>query len=116
MGHKVHPRIHRIPFIFPWDSRWFAKKELLPQYLDQEIAMREYLEKKLKDAGLDAISIERTPKEVVITILAAKPGFVIGRGGAGLEDVRKHIEKNILQFATKVKLNIQPISQPGLSA
>jgi small subunit ribosomal protein S3 len=116
MGHKVHPKIHRTPFIFPWDSRWFVKKELLPKYLEQEIAVREFLEKKLKEAGLDAISIERTPKEVVITMLAAKPGVVIGRGGAGLEDLRKYIEKNILQFSTKVKLNIQPVNQPALSA
>lgn len=116
MGHKVHPKIHRIPFIFPWDSRWFAKKELLPQYLEQEIAVREFLQKKLKEAGIDAISIERTAKEMTITILAAKPGVVIGRGGAGLEDIRKEVEKKILQFKLKVKLNIQPVSQPALSA
>lgn len=108
--------MHRIPFVFPWDSRWFAKKELLGQFLEQEIAIREYLQKKLKEAGIDSISIERTPKEVVITILAAKPGFVIGKGGEGLEAVRKHVEKNILQFKIKVKLNIQPVNQPALSA
>lgn len=116
MGHKVHPKIHRTPFIFPWDSRWFAKKDMFAQYLQQEIAIREFLEKKLKEAGIDAISIERTSKEVVITILAAKPGVVIGRGGAGLEEIRKEIEKKILQFKTKVKLNIQPVNQPALSA
>lgn len=116
MGHKVHPKIHRIPFIFPWDSRWFAKKEIYPLFLEQEIAIREFLHKKLKEAGIDAISIERTPKDVTVTILAAKPGVVIGRGGAGLEEVRKHIEKKILQFKTKVKLNIQPVNQPALSA
>lgn len=116
MGHKVHPKIHRIPFIFPWDSRWFAKKELYPLYLEQEIKIREYLEKKLKDASIDSISIERTPKDLSVAILAGKPGVVIGRGGQGLEDVRKYIEKNILQFKTKVKLNIQPVNQPALSA
>lgn len=116
MGHKVHPKMHRIPFVFPWDSRWFAKKDQLGQYLQQEIAIREYIQKKFKEAGIDSISIERTAKEVVITILAAKPGFVIGKGGEGLEVVRKYIEKNILQFKTKVKLNIQPVNQPALSA
>jgi small subunit ribosomal protein S3 len=116
MGHKVHPKIHRIPFIFPWDSRWYAKREQLPTFLKQEIQIREYLEKKLKEANIDSVSIERTPKDLTITILAGKPGVVIGRGGQGLEVVRKEIEKKILQFKTKVKLNIQPVNQPALSA
>lgn len=116
MGHKVHPLIHRIPFIFPWDSRWFAKKDQQRLFLKQEIAIRDYLAKKLKEAGIDAVSVERTAKDMTITILAAKPGAVIGRGGTGLDDVRKHIEKKILQFKLKVKLNIQPVAQPALSA
>lgn len=116
MGHKVHPRIHRVPFVFPWDSRWFARKENVSNVLKQEIAIREYLEKKLKEAHVDSMSIERTPKDLSITILAGKPGVVIGRGGQGLEDLRKHIERNILQFKTKVKLHIQPVNQPALSA
>ena len=116
MGHKVHPKIHRIPFIFPWDSRWFAKRENLAKFLRQEIQIREFLEAKLKEANIDSISIERTPKDLTITILAGKPGVVIGRGGQGLETLRKDIERNILQFKTKVKLNIQPVNQPALSA
>jgi small subunit ribosomal protein S3 len=116
MGHKVHPKIHRTPFIFAWDSKWYAKKDQLPNVLMQEVKIREFLNKKLKDAGIDAISIERTPKEVVINILAAKPGVIIGRNGAGLEEIRKEIEKNILQFKNKVKLNIQAVSNPALSA
>ncbi len=116
MGHKVHPRIHRIPYIFPWDSRWFAKKDQLASFVEQEVKIREFLMKKLKDAGVDSISIERTPKELSITILAAKPGAVIGRAGQGLEEIRKEIEKKVLQFKTKVKLNIQAVQQPALSA
>src|SRR6266511_3226896 len=98
MGHKVHPRIHRIPFVFPWDSRWYARRDQLPTFLKQEMQIREYLEKKLKEANIDSMSIERTPKDLSITILAGKPGVVIGRGGQGLEVVRKEIEKKILQF------------------
>lgn len=116
MGHKVHPKIYRIPFVANWDSRWFARKENLSNFLRQEMAIRELLKIKLKDAGLAAISIERTPKDLSITILAAKPGAVIGRGGQGLEVIRKEIERQILQFKTKVKLNIQAVSQPALSA
>lgn len=116
MGHKVHPIIHRLPLTRTWDSRWIVKKEQLPLFLKQEISIREYLFKKLKEAGLDAISIERTPKEVVVNILAAKPGVIIGRSGQGLEEIRKEIEKKHLQFKSKVKLNIQAVAQPALSA
>ncbi len=116
MGHKVHPKIHRTPFIYAWDSKWFAKKEQYPNVIEQEIRIREFLTKKLKEAGIDAISIERTPKEVMVTILAAKPGVIIGRNGEGLEVIRKEIEKKILAFKTKVKLNIQAVAQPALSA
>ncbi len=116
MASKVHPLIQRIPFIFPWDSRWFAKKEQFPLYLKQEVKIRQYLQKKLRDAGIDSISLERTTKELTVTILAAKPGVVIGRSGQGLEVIRKELEKNFLQFKLKVKLNIQAVSQPALSA
>ena len=116
MGHKVHPKIHRTPYIFAWDSKWFAKNENLPLYVKQEIGIREYLGKKLKEAGIDAISIERSPKDMQITILAAKPGVVIGRSGQGLDVIRKEIEKKYLQQKQKVKLNILPVKQPALSA
>ncbi len=116
MGHKVHPKIHRTPFVFPWDSRWYAKKDLLSAFLRQEVAIRVYLGKKLKEAGIDSISVERHPKEVTITILAAKPGVIIGRSGQGLDGIRKEIEKKILQFKSKVKLNVLAVAQPALSA
>lgn len=116
MGHKVHPRIHRIPFIFPWDSRWYARKEMFPIFLQQEVGIREYIAEKLKDAEIDSLSIERSPKELTITILAGKPGVVIGRSGQGLETLRKDIERKFLQHKTKVRLNIQAVRQPALSA
>ncbi|PIT88457.1 MAG: 30S ribosomal protein S3 [Candidatus Magasanikbacteria bacterium CG10_big_fil_rev_8_21_14_0_10_36_32] len=116
MGHKVHPKIYRTPFIYPWDSKWYAKKENFPQVLKQEVEIRKLLAVKLKEAGIDAISIERTPKELQIFILAAKPGVIIGRSGQGLDILRKEIEKKCLQGKIKVKLNIQPVKQPALSA
>ena len=72
--------------------------------------------KKCKDAHIDAIRVERSKKHMMITILAAKPGFIIGRGGQGLEDIRKQIERQFLKMKQKVKLNIQEISSPALSA
>ncbi len=116
MGHKVHPKIYRTPIVFTWDSKWFAKKNKGALLLEQDIKIREYLEKKLKESGIDAIGIERTLRDVSITILAAKPGMIIGRNGQGLEELRKHIEKNILQFKIKVRMNVQALKQPALSA
>jgi small subunit ribosomal protein S3 len=116
MGHKVHPKIHRIPYIYPWDSRWFAKKDQLPLMLREEMHIREYIAEKLKEAEVDSLSVERSNKDVVITILAGKPGVIIGRNGQGLEILRKDIERKILCYKHKVKLNIQAVRQPALSA
>lgn len=115
MGHKVHPKIHRIQVIYTWDSRWFGKKKYA-KFAEQDVRIREFLAKKFKDAHIDSIRVERGPKDMTVTILAAKPGFIIGRGGQGLEDLKKQIEKQFLQMSLKVKLNIQEVKNPSLSA
>lgn len=115
MGHKVHPRIFRTQVIYTWDSRWFGKKAYA-KFVEQDLHIREYLQKKLKDAQVDMIGIERSAKDMAITVFAAKPGFVIGRGGKGLDDIRKDIERQFLQMALKVKLNIKEVRSPALSA
>jgi len=116
MGHKVHPKIHRTPLLYAWDSKWFAKKGNNSLCLEQDIRIRQYLEKKLKEAGIDAIGIERSPKDLTVNILAAKPGVIVGRNGQGLEELRKYIEKKILAFKFKIKINVQAVKQPALSA
>ena len=115
MGHKVHPKIHRTGVIYTWDSRWFSKDDYAT-YARHDIAIRTYLRKKFKDAHIDRVSIERGPKNLTVTILAAKPGYIIGRGGKGLDDVRKHIERKVLQMKMKVKLNVREVTSPSLSA
>ncbi|EKE07627.1 MAG: 30S ribosomal protein S3 [uncultured bacterium] len=115
MGHKVHPQIHRTGILFPWSSRWVAKRGY-SEYLKIDIEIREYLDKKFKEAQLDSVFVERGPKNMTITIFAAKPGVIIGRGGQGLDDLRKDIERKFLKLAVKVKLNIQEVRQPSLSA
>ncbi|MBI2443746.1 MAG: 30S ribosomal protein S3 [Candidatus Magasanikbacteria bacterium] len=116
MGHKVHPVIYRTPALHLWDSRWFARKDQLAALLEQEVAIRDWLTAKLKDAGLDGISIERSPKEVKLTLLVGKPGVVIGRGGQGIELLRKSIERKMMRFKQRVSLNIQAVEHPQLSA
>lgn len=116
MGHKVHPKIHRTQVIYTWDSRWFGRNKNYAQYSEQDIRIREFLSKKFKDAHIDSVSIERGPKNMTVTIIAAKPGFIIGRGGQGLDDIRKHIERKFLQMNLKVKINVQELRSPALSA
>ncbi|MFH1946983.1 MAG: 30S ribosomal protein S3 [Candidatus Magasanikbacteria bacterium] len=115
MGHKVHPKIHRTQVIYTWDSRWFSKNNY-SGFIQQDIEIRGFLMKKFKDANIDAISVERGPKEMTITVLAAKPGFIIGRGGKGIEEIRKDIERKFLKMSLKVKLNIKEVKSPALSA
>jgi small subunit ribosomal protein S3 len=115
MGHKVHPKIHRTQVIYTWDSRWFSKRSYA-KFAEQDIRIREFLMSKFKEAHIDAIGVERGPNTMTVTIFAAKPGLIIGRGGAGLEDVRKELERQFLQMSLKVKLNIQEVRSPVLSA
>jgi small subunit ribosomal protein S3 len=115
MGHKVHPQIHRTGILFPWSSRWVSQRNY-SQFLEQDTNIREYLMKKFLDAHIDAVYVERSPKNITVTIFAAKPGVIIGRGGQGLDDLRKNLERKFLKMSTKVKLNIQEVRQPSLSA
>lgn len=115
MGHKVHPRIHRTQVIYTWDSKWFSQNNYA-KFAEQDIKIREFLGKKFKEAHIDAIGIERSVKELSITIFAAKPGFIIGRGGKSLDDLRKEIERKFLQMSLRVKLNIKEVHSPALSA
>lgn len=115
MGHKVHPRIHRTNVIYTWDSRWYSKNNYA-KYLEQDIRIREFLQKKFHEAHIDSIGVERGPKNMTVTVFAAKPGFIIGRGGQGLDDVRKEIERKFLQMSVKLKMNIQEVANPSLSA
>lgn len=115
MGHKVHPKIHRTGVLFPWASRWVSDDKYA-KYLEQDINIREYIQKKFKDAHIDQIFVERGPKNMTVTVFAAKPGIIIGRGGKGLDDLRKDIERKFLQMSLKVKLNIQEVREPSLSS
>ena len=115
MGHKVHPKIHRTQVIYTWDSRWFSKKKY-PQYVEEDLSILSHLINVCKEALIDSMSVERGPKNVTVTILASKPGVIIGRSGQGLDGLRKHIEKKILKMASKVTINVREVKNPALSA
>ncbi len=117
MGHKVNPKIFRVGLSENWSSRWFAGENDYKGYLKQDYYVREYLEKKLRDAGVKKIEIERSPDNLNINIYSSKPGIIIGRGGSGIEEIKKHILKNIIKNKkTKIQINIKEVSKPQLSA
>jgi small subunit ribosomal protein S3 len=116
MGHKVNPKIFRIKNIHTWNSKWFAGHSF-PSQLREDVTIRRFLEKKLKEASVDRVTIDRSTDSLEITIYTARPGVVIGKGGAGIEDLKKYIAQKILKYKkVKINLNIKEISRPNLSA
>jgi len=115
MGRKVHPKIFRTGPLYSWDSKWFSNKNF-SSLLKEDIKIRRFLEKKLKEASLDRIEIERLANTVAINIYSAKPGIIIGRGGSGAEDLKKEIKKKFLKPKAVLNLNISEIPKPNLSA
>jgi small subunit ribosomal protein S3 len=117
MGHKVHPKVFRLSTIYTWDSKWFARGKNFVSQLQEDVEIREYLRKALKEAGINDINIERTPKQLTITVHAAKPGYVIGRSGAGIEDLKKKILKTFYRGRrVTLNINVQEISRPSLAS
>ena len=113
MGQKVNPHGLRVGVIKDWDSKWFAKDHLFGDILVEDKKIRDYLKETLFAAGVPNIRIERDPSKIRIFIHCAKPGMVIGKGGAEIEKLRLNVEKLI---GKPVALNIVEIKQPDLNA
>ena len=113
MGQKVNPTGLRIGVIKDWESRWYAKKQNFGDTLVEDYELREYLLETLAPAGVPKIEIERDAKRVRINIHVAKPGMVIGRGGAEIEKLKATLEKKI---GKAVSLNIIEIKNPDVNA
>lgn len=130
MGQKINPHGFRLGPLFTWGSRWFADDKRYSGFLIQDVMLREILGKKLKPAGLAQTEIERSINKVKIILHVSRPGMVIGRGGSGLEEIKKFIEQTILLIAhkkrldkslfdpskTKVEVVVEPVKEPNLSA
>ena len=104
MGQKVHPVSFRLGITQNWRSRWFNKKQY-QQFLKEDYYIREFLVKKLIKAGIDRVEIERLANAINIIILAARPGLIIGRGGTGIEDLKKDL-RSLLHKKLKVALKV----------
>jgi small subunit ribosomal protein S3 len=122
MGQKINPTGFRTGTFLPWKSRWFADDAKYKDYLLEDIKIRQALMNKFKLAGITNVVIERMPKNIVVTIHVSRPGVVIGRGGSGIEDVKKLI-MSIIKKTRKDEIKdirIEPkvveIKNPELSA
>ena len=113
MGQKVNPNSLRLNITRTWDSIWFAGKRNYAQLLHNDINIRKYISKKVKDAGLAKIEIKRNGKITTIDVHVAKPGLVIGRQGAAVEDLKKELAK---LFSENFDVNIIEIKKPDLEA
>ena len=113
MGQKVNPHGLRVGIIKDWDARWYASRKDFADNLIEDVQLRNMLKKKLFHAGISKIEIERAANRVKVNIFTAKPGIVIGRGGTGVDALKKEIEK----FTKKTTiLNIVEVKYPDLDA
>ncbi len=113
MGQKMHPHGLRIGVIEDWNSKWYADSKNFSNYLVEDHKIREYVKKKLFVSGISKIEIERTAKLVKVNVYTAKPGLVIGKGGAIAETLKADLQKMIQK---EVNLNIVEVKNIDLDA
>ena len=122
MGQKVNPIGIRTGFYLPWKSRWFGDSRTFKDFLVEDAKIRKGLMGKLKLAGITTVEIERMAKSMVVIITVSRPGVVIGRGGTGIEDVKKLILKVMSDVRqkdvkdVKIDIRINEVKNPELSA
>lgn len=114
MGQKISPISLRTGIQKDWLSRWFGGRKYIP-YLKDDLKVRSFLEKKLRGMSVADIQIERGTDTLNIIITTARPGLIIGRGGTGIEDLKKSVQR-LLKKKIAVRLEVQEIKYPELSA
>jgi ribosomal protein S3, bacterial type len=112
MGQKVNPHGLRVGIIKDWDSKWYAEADFADKLVEDN-AIRKYLKKRLYSAGISKIEIERAADRVKVIIFTAKPGFVIGKGGAEIEKIKVEVQK---LTQNKVFIDIKEIKRPDREA
>lgn len=113
MGQKIHPTGFRLAVTRNWNSRWYANNRDFSGMLAEDLKVREYLEKKLKNASVARILIERPAKSARVTIFTARPGVVIGKKGEDIERLKKDLNT---MFGVPVAVNIEEVRKPELDA
>ena len=116
MGQKVHPIGIRLGITKDWTSKWYAGSREYPEHVHKDYEVREFLKKRLKDASVSRIHIERPAKKATITIHTARPGIVIGKKGEDIERLRLQVARILEINLPDVRLNISEIRKPELDA
>jgi len=116
MGQKVHPNGMRLGIVKDFNAKWFADKTDYSKFLLQDLKVREFLEKKLKNAAVSEITIERPAQNINVIIHTARPGIVIGKKGEDVERLRKAIAPMVGLNINNVKINIAEIRKPEIDA
>jgi small subunit ribosomal protein S3 len=116
MGQKVHPIGIRLGIVKDWTSKWYADSKMFPEYVRQDYLLRTYIKKKLKEASVSKIAIERPSKKVNITIHTARPGIVIGKKGEDIEKLRSEAAHLVGMRVSDVRINIAEVRKPELDA
>lgn len=114
MGQKISPISLRVGITKDWASRWFGGRKYI-DYLKDDLRVRKFLDKKLKGMGIDRIDLERGTDSLNVIVFTSRPGFLIGRGGTGIEEIKSQIHK-LLKKKISVRLEIQEIKNPEFSA
>ncbi|TYQ15101.1 UNVERIFIED_CONTAM: small subunit ribosomal protein S3 [Acetivibrio alkalicellulosi] len=108
MGQKVNPHGLRIGIIKDWDTKWYANKKNFSEFLVEDVKIRKFIKNKLYSSGISRIEIERAANKIKVNVHTAKPGLVIGRGGSGIDELRKQLmklaQKDVLINITEIKI------------
>jgi small subunit ribosomal protein S3 len=116
MGQKVNPIGIRLGITREWTSKWYASTKNFPSYVHTDFLVREYLKKRLAEASVSRIQIDRAASKVNITIHTARPGIVIGKKGEDIEKLRGQVAKMMKMLVPNVRINISEIRKPELDA
>ncbi|MBD3282208.1 MAG: 30S ribosomal protein S3 [Candidatus Portnoybacteria bacterium] len=118
MSHNVHPKSFRIKKLNDWKSQWFNEKKYKDN-LEQDYKIRDFIEKEVKDAAIDDVIIKRSANSIQIVIRAARPGIVIGRGGAGIQELKTKLISKIFKGKVKginIKIDVEEVRKSDTEA
>ena len=113
MGQKVNPHGARVGVIFDWSTRWYTNKKNFASQLKEDYELRKMLKEKFYSTGISRVDIERSANRMTVNIFTAKPGMIIGKGGTGIEDLKKDVEAFV---GHSVNVNVNDVKSPDTDA
>ena len=116
MGQKIHPTGLRLGITQEHRSRWYADKKRYPELLEEDFEIRKYVEKNLANAGISDVRIERKADQIDLEVRTARPGVVVGRGGAGIETLRTGLQKKIKDDSRQIRINVVEVARVDADA